>query len=74
MAFQDSSRLYDQGWMQRRSDRGRPFDLHDDWGSTILEMIDYLNEVEQDVLEEIDPDLVSYTFSTRGGDQLIYFI
>ena len=38
----------------------------------IIEMIDYLNEVEQDVLEEIDPDLVSYTFSTRGGDQLIY--
>ena len=35
-------------------------------------MIDDLNEVEQDVLEEIDPDLVSYTFSTRGGDQLIY--
>ena len=29
-------------------------------------MIDDLNEVEQDVLEEIDPDLVSYTFSTRG--------
>ena len=38
----------------------------------IIEMIDDLNEVEQDVLEEIDPDLVSYTFSTRGGDQLIY--
>jgi len=35
-------------------------------------MIDDLNEVEQDVLKEIDPDLVSYTFSTRGGDQLIY--
>jgi hypothetical protein len=35
-------------------------------------MIDDLNEVEQDVLEEIDPDLVSYTFSTRDGDQLIY--
>ena len=35
-------------------------------------MIDDPNEVEQDVLEEIDPDLVSYTFSTRGGDQLIY--
>jgi len=31
-------------------------------------MIDDPNEVEQD----IDPDLVSYTFSTRGGDQLIY--
>ena len=40
--------------------------------STLIEMIDDLNEVEQDVLEEIDPDLVSYTFSTRGGDQLIY--
>jgi hypothetical protein len=26
----------------------------------IIEMIDDLNEVEQDVLEEIDPDLVSY--------------
>ena len=38
----------------------------------IIDMIDDLNEVEQDVLEEIDPDLVSYTFSTRGGDQLIY--
>jgi hypothetical protein len=38
----------------------------------IIEMIDDLNEVEQDVLEEIDPDLVSYSFSTRGGDQLIY--
>ena len=38
----------------------------------IIEMIDDFNEVEQDVLEEIDPDLVSYTFSTRGGDQLIY--
>jgi len=38
----------------------------------IIEMIDDLNELEQDVLEEIDPDLVSYTFSTRGGDQLIY--
>jgi len=38
----------------------------------IIEMIDDLNEVEQDVLEEIDHDLVSYTFSTRGGDQLIY--
>ena len=38
----------------------------------IIEMIDDLNEVEQDVLEEIDLDLVSYTFSTRGGDQLIY--
>jgi hypothetical protein len=35
-------------------------------------MIDDPNEVEQDVFEEIDPDLVSYTFSTRGGDQLIY--
>ena len=31
-------------------------------------MIDDLNEVDQDVLEETDP----YTFSTRGGDQLIY--
>jgi len=40
--------------------------------STLIEMIDDLNEVEQDVLEEIDPDLVSYTFSTRDGDQLIY--
>ena len=38
----------------------------------IIKMIDDLNEVEQEVLEEIDPDLVSYTFSTRGGDQLIY--
>jgi hypothetical protein len=38
----------------------------------MIEMIDDPNEVEQDVLEEIDPDLVSYTFSTRGGDQLIY--
>jgi hypothetical protein len=38
----------------------------------IIEMIDYLNELEQDVLEEIDPDLVSYTFSTRGGDQPTY--
>ncbi len=38
----------------------------------IIEMIDDLNEVEQDVLEKIDPDLVPYTFSTRGGDQLIY--
>jgi hypothetical protein len=38
----------------------------------IIDMTDDLNEVEQDVLEEIDPDLVSYTFSTRGGDQLIY--
>jgi hypothetical protein len=35
-------------------------------------MIDDLNEVEQDVLEEIDPDLVSYTFSTRGGDQDLF--
>jgi hypothetical protein len=38
----------------------------------IIDMIDDLNEVEQDVLEKIDPDLISYTFSTRGGDQLIY--
>ena len=38
----------------------------------MIDIIDDLNEVEQDVLEEIDPDLVSYTFSTRGGDQLIY--
>ena len=36
-------------------------------------MIDDPNEVEQDVLETIDPDLVSYTFSIRGGDQLLYF-
>jgi hypothetical protein len=35
-------------------------------------MIDDPYEVQQDVLEEIDPDLVSYTFSTRGVDQLIY--
>ena len=35
-------------------------------------MIDDPNEVEQDVLEEIDPNLVSYTVSTWGGDQLIY--
>ena len=35
-------------------------------------MIDDPDEAELDVLEEIDPDLVSYTFSTRGGDQLIY--
>ena len=34
----------------------------------IIDMIDDPNEVEQDVLEEIDPDLVSYTFSTRGGE------
>ncbi len=33
----------------------------------MIDIIDDLNEVEQDVLEEIDPDLVSYTFSTRGG-------
>ena len=38
----------------------------------IIDMIDDLNEVEQDVLENIVSDLVSYTFSTRGGDQLIY--
>ena len=38
----------------------------------MIDMIDDPNEVEQDVLEEIDPDLVPYTFSTRGGDQLIY--
>ena len=31
-----------------------------------------IDDPKQDVLEEIDPDLVSYTFSTRGGDQLIY--
>ena len=35
-------------------------------------MIDDPIEAGQDVLEEIDPDLVSYTVSTRGGDQLIY--
>jgi hypothetical protein len=35
----------------------------------MIDMIDDLNEVEQDVLEVLDPDLVS---STRGGDQLIY--
>jgi hypothetical protein len=35
-------------------------------------MIDDPNEVKQDVLEEIHPDLVSYTFSTRGGNQLIH--
>jgi hypothetical protein len=35
-----------------------------------FDMINDPNEVEQDVLEEIDPDLVSYIFSTRG--QLIY--
>jgi len=40
----------------------------------IIEMIDDLNEVEQDVLEEIDPDLVSYSFSTRGGDQLVKIV
>jgi hypothetical protein len=34
-------------------------------------MIDDPHEPE-DVLEEIDPDLVSYTYSTRGWDQLIY--
>ena len=28
----------------------------------IIEMIDDFNEVEQDVLEEIDPDLVRYSF------------
>ena len=33
----------------------------------MIDMIDVINEVEQDVLEEIDTDLVSY-----GGDQLIY--
>jgi hypothetical protein len=38
----------------------------------MIDMIDDPNEEEQDVLERIDPDLVSYTFSTRGGDQLIY--
>ena len=37
-----------------------------------LSVTEFDNEVEQDVLEEIDPDMVSYTFSTRGGDQLIY--
>jgi len=37
-----------------------------------FDMIDDPYEVQQDVLEEIDPDLVSYTFSTRGVDQLIY--
>ena len=35
-------------------------------------MIDDPIEAGQDVLEEIDPDLVSFTVSTRGGDQLIY--
>jgi hypothetical protein len=35
-------------------------------------MIDDPDEAEQGVLEEIDPDLVSYTYSTRGRDQLIY--
>ncbi len=33
-------------------------------------MIDDPDEAEQDVLEIIDPDLVSYTYSTRGEDQL----
>jgi hypothetical protein len=38
----------------------------------MIDMINDPNEIEQDVLEEIDPDLVSYTLSTRDGDQLIY--
>jgi len=38
----------------------------------MIDMINDPNEVEQDVLEEIDPDLVSHTLSTRDGDQLIY--
>jgi hypothetical protein len=33
-------------------------------------MIDDPDEAEQDVLEIIDLDLVSYTYSTRGEDQL----
>ena len=32
-------------------------------------MIDDPDEAEHDVLEEIDPDLISYTYSARGGDQ-----
>jgi len=39
---------------------------------TEFDRIDDPKEVEQDVLEEIDLNLVSYTFSTRGGDQHIY--
>jgi hypothetical protein len=35
-----------------------------------VNMIDDPDEAEQDVLEIIDPDLVSYTYSTRGKDQL----
>ena len=37
-------------------------------------MIDDPDDAEQDLLEEIDPDLISCTFSTRGGDQLNYFL
>jgi hypothetical protein len=33
-------------------------------------MIDDPDETEQDVLEEIDPDLVSYTYSTRGEKKI----
>ena len=35
-----------------------------------VNMIDDPDEAEQDVLEIIDPDLVSYTYNTRGEDQL----
>jgi len=34
-------------------------------------MIDDPDEAEHYVFEEIDPDLISYTYSVRGWDQLI---
>ena len=36
-----------------------------------VNMIDDPDEAEHYVFEEIDPDLISYTYSVRGWDQLI---